>query len=143
MVSRTVIIAVVVVVAAVAGGLILFSQGPSPSPSGVKEFTVTLEEHQNNRTWIPDMITVKVGDKVKLVIVNGDTENPAAPTYHRFAITEYKIDSGDISPNKQYVAEFTADKAGTFKYFDPRPDEKVGNENVKHSVELGKLVVEP
>jgi len=144
MASKTVIIAVIVVVAAVAVGFMILSQGPStPAAGGAKEFTILLVESGPNRAWDPDKITVKVGDKVRLKIANTDTENPAAPTLHRFVITEYNIDSGDIAPGKEYVAEFTADKAGTFKYFDPRPDEQVGRENVRHSQEIGQLMVEP
>jgi len=144
MASKTVIIAVVVVIAAAAVGFMVLSQGPStPAATGVKEFEILLVESGPSRAWNPDTITVKVGDKVRLKITNTDTENPAAPTYHRLVITEYGIDSGDIAPGKEYVADFVADKAGTFKYFDPRPDEKVGIENVKHSLEVGQLIVEP
>jgi len=144
MASKTVIIAVIVVIAATAVGFMVLSQGPStPAAGGVKEFEIFLVESGPSRAWNPDKITVKVGDKVRLEITNTDTENPAVPTYHRFVITEYGIDSGDIVPGKEYVAEFVADKAGTFKYFDPRPDEKVGAENVRHSLEIGQLIVEP
>ena len=121
--------------------MLLFQVVPLGS-GGVKGLHYSIAA-DTNRAWDPDKITVKVGDKVRLKITNTDTENPAAPTYHRFVIQEYNIDSGDIAPNKEYVAEFTADKAGTFKYFDPRPDEKVGNENVRHSAEVGQLIVEP
>ena len=143
MVSKMVIMAGVVVIAAAAVGFMVLSQGPStPAAGGVKEFTILLVESGPNRAWDPDKITVKVGEKVRLKITNTDTENPAAPTYHRFVITEYGVDSGDVAPSKEYVADFVADKAGTFKYFDSRPDEKVGIENVKHSTEVGKLIVE-
>jgi FtsP/CotA-like multicopper oxidase with cupredoxin domain len=139
------IIGIIVVVAAGAGGLLLFSQGPGgPSAEpGVKEFQILLVESGPNRAWNPNEITVKVGDKVRLRIVNTDSENPATPTYHRFVLTEYNIDSGDIAPNKEYVVDFVADKAGEFTWFDPRPDEMVGRENVRHSQEKGKLIVEP
>jgi plastocyanin len=140
---KIVILGVAVVVIGIAGFMLL-SQGPStPAAGGAKEFTIFLVESGPNRAWNPDTITVKVGDKVRLKVVNSDTENPAVPTYHRFVITEYNIDSGDISPGKEWVYEFTADKAGTFKYFDPRPDEQVGRENVRHSQEIGQLIVEP
>jgi len=144
MASKTVIIAIVVVIAAAAVGFMVLSQGPStPAATGVKEFEIFLVESGPSRAWNPDTITVKVGDKVRLEITNTDTENPAVLTYHRFVITEYGIDSGDIAPDEEYVAEFVADKAGTFKFFDPRPDEKVGAENVRHSQEIGQLIVQP
>ncbi len=142
MVPKTVIIPVVVVVAAAAVGFMLLSQGPSTSTSGAKEFTILITESGPDRAFNPDKITVKVGDKVKLMILNSDTENIATPTSYRFTIKEYSINSGDIAPNKQYVAEFTADKVGIFSYFDPKPDEQNGREYIKHSQLVGQLVVE-
>lgn len=143
MVSRKIIVVVgLVVVVGAIGAFMLMSQGPS-APPGTKEFTIFLVESGPNRAWNPEKITVKVGDKVRLKIVNSDTENPNTPTFHRFVIKEYNIDSGDISPGKEYVVDFVADKAGRFKYIDPRPDEMVGRENVRHSQEIGELIVEP
>jgi len=145
MVSKAVIVTVLVVLVAAGVGFVILSQGPSVTPSGVKEFTITLEERRSGatltRSWVPDQIVVKVGDDVKLTIVNSDAEEAATPTYHRFAIKEYNIDSGDIAPKKQFVTEFVATKAGTFIYYDPRPDEQVGNEVIKHSQQIGHLIV--
>lgn len=138
------IVGVIVVIAAAAAGFILLSQGPGGSVEpGVKEFTIFLVESGPRRAWNPEEIKVKLGDTVRLKIINTDAENPAIPTYHRFVITEYDIDSGDIGPNAEYDIEFVADKVGRFRYFDPRPDEVVGRENVRHSEEIGWLIVEP
>lgn len=139
------IVGIVVIVAAVAAGFIFLSQGPGgPSAEpGVKEFQILLVESGPSRAWNPNEITVKLGDKVRFRIVNTDAENPAVPTLHRFVLTEFNIDSGDIQPNKEYVADFVADKVGEFTWFDPRTDEMVGRENVRHSQEKGKLTVEP
>jgi len=120
------VVGIVVVVAAAAAGFLLLSQGPGeqgpggPSAEpGVKEFQILLVESGPSRAWNPNEITVKLGDKVRFRIVNTDTENPNVPTLHRFVLTEFNIDSGDIQPNKEYVADFVADKVGEFTWFDP------------------------
>ena len=153
MLSRTAIIAVVgiVLIVGTVGAFVLLSPGSVSSPEraretslGVHEIEVLLiEERLDLRRWEPSTITVRLGDTVRLRVINLDAENPQIPTFHRLAIPDFGVDSGDILPNEAVTVEFVADKVGRFIYSDPRPREIVGAEDVRHSDEIGLLIVEP
>lgn len=75
------------------------------STSEVKSFTMTAKKWE----FSPSTITVKQGDKVKLSITSQDVT-------HGFQIAEYNV-KVLLEPDKTSVAEFTADKKGSFKFF--------------------------
>ncbi|HEY4475729.1 MAG TPA: cupredoxin domain-containing protein [Candidatus Paceibacterota bacterium] len=87
-------------------------QSESPAPQ-IKEFSLTaFYETKNGKPSagfsIPE-ITVNKGDIVRIKITN------TAGT-HDFNINEYGITS-ETPLNQETVVEFTADKAGEFKYY--------------------------
>ena len=114
----------------------------SQSTTPERKVSVRLVEDAGGRKWMPASITVKEGDKVILSVTNTDAEDPANPTYHRLVIDEFNVDTEDITPDDTVVVEFVADKIGEFTYYDPRPFEVAGVEEVDHSKEIGILTVE-
>ncbi|MDO8493628.1 MAG: cupredoxin domain-containing protein [bacterium] len=85
---------------------------PSPAPeatqttSSVKEFVVT----GSNFTYSPNTISVKKGDKVKIIFKNADG-------FHDFKIDEYGVFTQKIGAGKEETIQFVADKAGSFEYY--------------------------
>ena len=73
--------------------------------SGVKEFDITAKQFE----FIPSVITVNKGDKVRLDVKSIDVT-------HGFSILEYGINE-NINPGKTTIIEFTADKTGEFAFF--------------------------
>lgn len=71
----------------------------------IKEFSVTA------KSWAfdPAIITVKQGDKVKLTIKSVDVT-------HGFALPDFNV-KVDLTPNKEEVVEFIADKKGEYTFF--------------------------
>lgn len=142
----------IVLVIVVIGGALMFMGGGSDDSQDVssssqsatpeRKVSVRLVEDAGGRKWMPASITVKEGDKVILSVTNTDAEDPANPTYHRLVIDEFNVDTGDITPDDTVVVEFVADKIGDFTYYDPRPFEVAGVEEVNHSKEIGILTVE-
>ena len=146
MVSKGVIVGIVVVLAVVGVAAVFLMQGPAPSPhtakpaptAGTKQIKITLEEERGGRKWVPSTITVKVGEDVELTVVNEDDE-----TAHELKIPDLSVDTGKIAPGKEATVRFKPDKAGSFSFIDPLPDEKsAAGEDVKHSQEKGILKVE-
>ena len=142
----------IVLVIVVIGGALMFMGGESDDSQDVssssqsatpeRKVSVRLVEDAGGRKWMPASITVKEGDKVILSVTNTDAEDPANPTYHRLVIDEFNVDTEDITPDDTVVIEFVADKIGDFTYYDPRPFEVAGVEEVDHSKEIGILTVE-
>ena len=77
----------------------------SPIVGDVEEFTITAKKFE----FSPASITVKEGDKVKLIINSLDVP-------HGFAIDELGIKE-DIEVGKPKTIEFTATKKGTFRFY--------------------------
>jgi plastocyanin len=99
---------------------------------------VTLVEERGGRKWIPSTIKVKKGQTVELTVVNDDDE-----TQHQLTIPDFKVDTGKIAPGDKKTVTFVADKAGRFRFVDPLPNERsANNEDVRHSDEIGLLIVE-
>lgn len=74
------------------------------TPGVVKEFKITAKDWD----FTPGTITVKKGDKVRLIVTSTDIE-------HGIAIRDYGINV-KLMPNKPETIEFVADKAGTFSF---------------------------
>lgn len=103
---------------------------PSENPtkvmmeSAVKEFTMTAKQW----TFDPAVITVKQGDIVKLKIKSIDV-------VHGFALVDFDV-KVNLTPNKEEIVEFVADKKGEFTYF----CSVVCGQG--HKEMIGKLIVE-
>lgn len=72
---------------------------------GVRVIKVTAAKYK----FTPDLIVVKLGEKVRLVLVSVDVT-------HGLAISEFKVKT-DIRPRETVTVEFTANKEGTFRIF--------------------------
>ena len=83
------------------------SGAESAMMGSVKEFTVKGTEF----AFAPSTMSVRRGDTVKVTFTN------AGKYPHNFTITEFNVASKTIQPGQTEVVTFTADKAGTFKYF--------------------------
>ena len=59
--------------------------------------------------YTPDKITVKKGEKVRIIL-------RAADVPHGFAIDELDI-ATEVSPGPPKILEFTPDRAGTFEFY--------------------------
>lgn len=99
------------------GGVLLFNQSKpirqeevskqaaTTSSNSVKEFTLTAKSW----SFDPAVITVKQGDKVKLIVKSIDVS-------HGFALPDYGFDQ-ELEPGKEIIIEFTASKKGEFTFF--------------------------
>ena len=79
----------------------------SAMTGSVKEFMVKGTEF----AFAPATMSVSKGDTVKVTFTN------AGKYPHNFTITELNVQGKTIQPGQTDVVTFTADKAGTFKYF--------------------------
>ena len=113
---------------------------PSPPPPGYSNDqgvvnaastgnTVEMEITAKKWAFVPNEITVKKGDHVKLRITSIDVT-------HGFMLPEYGINER-IEPGKVTTVEFTADKAGEFSF---RCSVMCGE---GHRGQTGKLIVLP
>ena len=84
-----------------AGSILAADDAP---PVGVHEITMTAK----NYVFEPGVITVKKGEKVRLIITATDRD-------HGIKIEGYDIDQ-ELKKGDPTTIEFTADKAGTFEF---------------------------
>jgi len=78
--------------------------GPSP-----QEFLIRMYVNESGG-FDPDLITVRRGEPVRLVLVSMDVT-------HSFAIPELNINSGPVHAGEKKVVEFTPMELGTFKFY--------------------------
>ena len=83
--------------------VLALAQGPVASTE-VHEIQMTAKKYEYN----PNVITVKKGERVKLVITALDRD-------HGFRLEAYGIDQ-KLKKGEATTIEFTADKAGTFEF---------------------------
>lgn len=76
------------------------------STSMVKEFTVV----GKNFSFTPSLITVKKGDRVKIIFKNDNG-------FHDFVLDEFGAVTKQTQSPATELLEFTADKAGSFEYY--------------------------
>src|SRR5438045_9782707 len=100
--NRTKVAVAAIVFLAVAGAAV--AQEPAPAGGGEGEIKVTAKKYQ----FDPNVITVKKGDHVKLIITALDRDHGLK--LEAFNINQ-KLKKGDPA-----TIEFTADKAGTFPF---------------------------
>ncbi len=110
-VSISVAIIALIVYFTISGG----SSDTDTSSENVKSITIKLTETQNEaKEWVPDLVYLKVGDKVELTVVNGDDDDE-----HRLSIPDLGIETIDIpGANERDTVTFTVDKVGTFTFVD-------------------------
>jgi cytochrome c oxidase subunit 2 len=100
-------------------------------PEAVEETTQQVKEFNLiARKWSfePSVISVKQGDRVKLIITSVDVT-------HGLALPEFNINTV-LAPNTAVEVEFVADKKGTFTFFCSVPC------GAGHSNMNGRLIVE-
>src|SRR6266446_1371961 len=101
--NRTKVCMAAIVLMAVAGAAV--AQEPAPAGGGEgAEIKVTAKKYQ----FDPNVITVKKGDHVKLVITALDRD-------HGFKLEAFNIDQ-KLPKGEAVTIEFTADQAGTFPF---------------------------
>ena len=87
----------------------------------VKEFTMTsfyeIVDGQPRPQYSLKEITVNKGDSVRIKIT-------VTKGMHDFKIDEFDVYADTKELNKEYVVEFTADKAGEFIYYCTKPSHK-------------------
>lgn len=88
-----------------------FSSKISSALSGKRVQTVTI----TNFGFMPNQLTFQEGDRISLMLVNGDTRP------HNLVISEFKVFSANLQPNQSTTLEFTAAKKGTFDYISDSP----------------------
>lgn len=71
---------------------------------------LTFHVNGGNFYYVPNVIKVKKGDKVKIIFQNDGG-------YHNFALDEFKIKIDPINTGASSTIEFVADKTGTFEYY--------------------------
>ena len=95
------VLALMAVVMCLAGAALAAGQA---TPSDVHEFTMTAKKYE----FDPGVITVKKGEKVRLIITAADHD-------HGIKIEGYDINQ-ELKKGDPTTIEFTADKAGTFEF---------------------------
>ncbi len=82
------------------------SESATPSTVAVKTFTLEAGSYY----YKPNVINVKVGDKVKVVVNSVDM-------MHDFVIDELKVKSTVAKSGTSTEVEFTADKVGNYEFY--------------------------
>jgi len=82
---------------------------PPPIPAG--SFFLQVQEWGYNQTEGGPTITVNLHEKVMITVMNIGTLD------HDFVISEFDVKTKLLSPGQIQTVEFTADKAGVFKYY--------------------------
>jgi len=120
---------------------IAMAQGASPSAPGLqspppsteepdtRSFTLVSIEADGAKIWLPSVIAVEQGDKVKLTLKN---LVPGADNKHGFTIPAYNI-TEVVTRGEPKTVSFVADKAGVFPFSCQLHPAHIG----------GSLIVEP
>ena len=109
------------------------SAAAAPAPAmeepGTRSFTMVSIEADGAKIWLPSVIAVDQGDKVKLTLKN---LVPGAENQHGFTIPAYNI-TEVVTRGEPKTITFVADKPGVFPYFCQLHAAHIG----------GSLIVEP
>jgi nitrosocyanin len=115
---------------------IAMAQGASPAAPapameepGTRSFTLVSIEADDAKIWLPSVIAVEQGDKVKLTLKN---LVPGAVNQHGFTIPAYNI-TEVVTRGEPKTVTFVADKAGVFQFSCQLHPAHIG----------GSLIVEP
>jgi len=107
----------------------LQSPPPSADEPGTRSFTLVSIEADGAKIWLPSVIAVEQGDKVKLTLKN---LVPGADNKHGFTIPAYNI-TEVVTRDEPKTVTFVADKAGVYQYSCQLHPAHIG----------GSLIVEP
>lgn len=111
------------------------SAAAAPAPAvdepGTKSFTLVAVEVDDTKFWLPSVIAVEQGDKVKLTLKN-QVPGEGPSNQHGFTIPAYNI-AEIVTHGTPKTITFVADKPGVFPYFCQLHLAHVG----------GSLIVEP
>ena len=136
MLKTTAAIAVVASLMISGANRIAMAQGAAPAAPapaieepGTRSFTLVSIEADGAKIWLPSVIAVEQGDKVKLTLKN---LVPGADNKHGFTIPAYNI-TEVVTRDEPKTVTFVADKAGTFQYSCQLHPAHIG----------GSLIVEP
>ena len=102
---------------------------PAMEEPGTRSFTMVSIEADGAKIWLPSVIAVEQGDKVKLTLKN---LVPGADNKHGFTIPAYNI-TEVVTRDEPKTVTFVADKAGVFPYSCQLHPAHIG----------GSLIVEP
>ena len=114
---------------AMAQGATPAAPAPAAEEPGVRSFTLVSVEVDDTKFWLPSVIAVDQGDKVKLTLKN---QVPGASNQHGFTIPGYNI-TEVVTRGEPKTVTFVADKAGVFPYSCQLHPAHIG----------GSLIVEP
>jgi nitrosocyanin len=114
---------------AMAQGAAPAAPAPAMEEPGTKSFTIVAVEVDDTKFWLPSVIAVQQGDKVKLTLKN---QVPGASNQHGFTIPAYNI-TEVVTRGEPKVVTFVADKPGVFQYSCQLHPAHIG----------GSLIVEP
>jgi len=114
---------------AMAQGAAPAAPAPAMEEPGTKSFTLVSVEVDDTKFWLPSVIAVEQGDKVKLTLKN---QVPGASNQHGFTIPAYNI-TEVVTRGEPKTITFVADKAGVFQYSCQLHPAHIG----------GSLIVEP
>ncbi len=103
---------------------------PAMEEPGTRSFTLVSVEVDGAKIWLPSVIAVDQGDKVKLTLKN---LVPGAENKHGFTIPAYNIAEVVTRGAEPTTVTFVADKPGVFPYFCQLHAAHIG----------GSLIVEP
>ena len=111
------------------------SAAAAPAPAmdepGTKSFTLVAVEVDDTKFWLPSVIAVEQGDKVKLTLKN-QVPGEGPSNQHGFTIPAYNI-AEIVTHGAPKTITFVADKPGVFPYFCQLHLAHIG----------GSLIVEP
>ncbi len=102
---------------------------PAMDEPGTRSFTVVAVEVDDAKIWLPSVIAVDQGDKVKLTLKN---LVPGAVNQHGFTIPAYNV-TEVVTRGEPKTVTFVADKAGVFPFSCQLHPAHIG----------GSLIVEP
>lgn len=114
---------------AMAQGAAPAAPAPAAEEPGTKSFTLVSVEIDDTKFWLPSVIAVQQGDKVKLTLKN---QVPGASNQHGFTIPAYNI-TEVVTRGEPKIVTFVADKPGVFQYSCQLHPAHIG----------GSLIVEP
>lgn len=88
---------------------------PVPGAEGVNEMVVSQETKTyivegDNFSFIPNVMNVKKGDRVKITFKNKEG-------FHDLKIDEFGVATPQIKAGEEATVEFVADKVGSFDYY--------------------------
>jgi len=90
----------------------LVSPPPAADEPGTRSFTMVSVEVDDAKVWLPSVIAVEQGDKVKLTLKN---LVPGASNQHGFTIPAYNI-TEIVTRGEPKTITFVADKAGVYPF---------------------------